>query len=96
MTFDGLISAYVCFFKVARDERGRRAWGAALSLREATPGHYRWAPLLLRPTGPLLASPLCLQHIIFFTFFFFNECQLPCLVPGLPLQTLRSSQLVPE
>ena len=32
MTFDGLISAYVCFFKVAREERGRRAWGAALSL----------------------------------------------------------------
>lgn len=58
MTFDGLISAYVCFFKVAREERGRRARGAALSLREATPGDHRWASLLLRPTDPLLASPL--------------------------------------
>lgn len=71
MTFDGLISAYVCFFKVARETRGRRAWGTALTLREATPGDYWWASLLLRPTDPLLASPLVSSRFFFSSFFFF-------------------------
>lgn len=72
--------------------------GSCAEPREATPGDYWWASLLLRPTDPLLASPLVSSRFFFSSFFFFfvNECQPSCLVPRLPLQTLRSSQLVPE
>lgn len=45
MTFDGLASAYVCFLKMVREERGerrergRRAWRRSTGPQGATPGN---------------------------------------------------------
>lgn len=87
MAFDGLLSAYVCFLKMAREERGTG---------EGTEGveEERWPPeghagnRAGTSTTPSIHPNL--QWIVF------NKCQHPCLASGLPLHAPTSGQLVPE
>lgn len=73
MTFDGLISAYVCFLKMARGERGRREWRTST---DPQGGHSR--ELLV---GPSVAGTQTMSsiHPNFQWMFSFYKCQHPLL-----------------
>lgn len=71
MTFDGLISAYVCFLKMAREERGKGEGKEAVEERHWPPG---------RPSEEIIGPLSCLHLLTCFQylpssptdFFFFS------------------------
>lgn len=57
MTFDGLISAYVCFLKLAREEGGKGEGKEGVEEKQ-----QHWPPG--RPSEEIIGGPLCCSDLV--------------------------------